>query len=69
MTLLWGSVQMTSGSKAFRHADGTPGTRRRPPLLPKDPFPLGKRMEPSLTRPDASYGTRGHLVCLLKNPL
>src|SRR5574341_2198544 len=36
------------------------------PRLPKAPFSLGKRMGPSLTRPDTSYGTCGHLVCLPK---
>ncbi len=35
-------------------------------MLPKDAFPLGKRMAPSLTRPNASDVTCGHLVCLAK---
>jgi len=62
-------AQMASGSKTFRHADVVTGARRRPPVLPNDAFPLGKRMGPSLTRPDASYGTCGHLACLPNNPL
>ncbi len=35
-------------------------------MLPKDAFPLGKWMGPALTRPDASYATCCHLVCLPK---
>jgi len=55
---------LASRSQTVRHADLSPGPRHRTPVLPNATCALGTRIGPSLTRPDASYITCDHVVCL-----